>query len=127
MPNFTSINPDMIYSKLIDEHINKNEALALLISLVEESNDPHIRIRSLEIIHKLNITNDKIFNLLENSLISDNNEFVRVTAAKIIALRFPKKGVKPLRWAIKKETSPLVLDTISKLFEGFEDIYFKKD
>ena len=125
MGNFASISPDRIYSKLISESINKNEALAQLISLVEESIDAKIRIKSLEIISKINITNNKIFNLLESSLISDDNEFVRVTAAKIIALRFPKKGVKPLKWALHHETSPLELDTISKLFERFEDIYFK--
>lgn len=125
MGNFASISPDRIYSKLISESINKNEALALLISLVEESTDAKIRNKSLEIISKLNITNNKIFNILESCLISDDNEFVRVTAAKIIALRFPKKGVIPLKWAIHHETSPLVLNTISKLFEGFEDIYFK--
>jgi len=125
MDNFASISPDRIYSKPISESINKNEALAQLIFLVEESIDAKIRIKSLEIISKINITNNKIFNILENCLISDVNEFVRVTAAKIIALRFPKKGVKPLKWAIHHETSPLVLNTISKLFEGFEDIYFK--
>ena len=73
----------------------------------------------------MNITNDKFFNLLENCLISDDNEFVRVTAAKIIALSFPKKGITPLKWALENETSPLVLQTISKLFEGVDDIYFK--
>ncbi|MFX1338804.1 MAG: hypothetical protein ACFFDK_09360 [Promethearchaeota archaeon] len=119
------IEPEKIYSNLINENINKNEALAQLISLVEESSDAKIRIKSLEFIKKLNITNNKIFKLIENCLISDDNEFVRVTAAKIIALSFPKKGVKPLKWALHHETSPLVLDTISKLFEGVGDVYFK--
>lgn len=92
---------------------------------MEESIDAKIRIKGLEIISKLNITNNKVFNLLENCRISDDNEFVRVTAAKIIALCFPKKGVKSLKWALHHETSPLVLNIISKLFEGVEDIYFK--
>ena len=122
---FPSLSPDKIYSKLISESITKNEALAHLISLVEESADANIRIRCLEIINKLHVTNDKVFNLLENCLISDDNEFVRVTAAKIIALNFPKKGVSPLKWALHHETSPLVLQTISNLFEGVGDIYFK--
>ncbi len=125
MGTFPSLNPDEIYSKLISDIINKNEALAYLISLVEESTDANIRIRCLEIINKIPIINDKVFNLLENCLISDDNEFVRVTAAKIIALHFPKMGVNPLKWALHHETSPLVLQTISKLFEGVEDIYFK--
>ena len=42
MDNFASISPDKIYSKLISESINRNEALALLISLVEESTDGKI-------------------------------------------------------------------------------------
>ena len=125
MGTLPSLSPDKIYSKLISESINKNEALKHLISLIEESTDANIRIRSLEIINKISLTNDKIFSLLENCLISDENEFVRVTAAKIIALKFPKKGVSPLKWALHHETSPLVMQTISKLFEGVEDIYFK--
>ena len=125
MGTFPPLNSDEIYSKLNSGSINKNEALAHLISLVEESTDANIGIRRLEIINKLHVTNDKIFNLLENCLISDDNEFVWVTAAKIVALYFPKKSVSPLKWALYHETSPLVLQTISKLFEGVEDIYFK--
>jgi len=125
MGDFSSITPEEIYSNLINEKLNKIEALNQLISLVEESKDAKIRIESLLIISKLNIANNKIFKILEDCLISDYNQFVRVTAAKIIALRFPKKGVKPLKWAIHNDNSPLVLNTIHKLFKGLEDIYFK--
>jgi HEAT repeat protein len=119
------MNPDKIYSNLIERKISKGEAITQLMALIEESIDAEIRIRCLEIIANINIKNKKIFNLLETYLISDDNEFVRISAAKIIAFSFPKKAVKPLKWAIHHETSPLVLKTISKLFEGFEDIYFK--
>lgn len=119
------MNPDKIYSNLIERKISKGEAITQLMALIEESIDAEIRIRCLEIIANINIKNKKIFNLLETCLTSDENEFVRLTVAKIIAFSFPKKAVKPLKWAIHHETSPLVLKTISKLFEGFEDIYFK--
>lgn len=42
MDNFTPINPDKIYSKLISETIKKKEALTQLISLVEENIDVKI-------------------------------------------------------------------------------------
>ena len=79
----------------------------------------------MNIIAQINFKIDRVFKLLETCLISDDNEFVRATAAKTIALIFPKKAAEPLRWALHHETSPLVINTISKLFEGLDDIYFK--
>ena len=125
MGSFTSTNPERIYSQLINEKINKKEALERLTFLIQESHDAQVRIKSLEIIGKINIANNEVFNLLENCLISDDDQLVRVSAAKMMALYFPKKGLKPLKWAIHNETSPLVLKTISELFEDLEDIYFK--
>ncbi|TFG22687.1 MAG: HEAT repeat domain-containing protein, partial [Promethearchaeota archaeon] len=112
-------------SNYIDQKISKEEAITQLIDLIEESIDSKIRIKCLEIIGKLDVKTDKIFKLFEKCLISDDNEFVRATAAKTIALIFPKKGAESLRWALHHETSPLVFKTISKLFEGLDDIYFR--
>lgn len=125
MNNFSSINPDNIYSNLIKQKISKEEAIIQLIALVEESIDSKIRVKCLEIFAHINFKIDKVFKLLETCLISDDNEFVRATAAKTIAFIFPKKGVEPLKWALHHETSPLVVKTISILFEGIDDVYFK--
>ncbi|MFX0070816.1 MAG: hypothetical protein ACFFAO_06975 [Candidatus Hermodarchaeota archaeon] len=118
-------SPEDIYSNFINKKISKKEALSQLMRLVESVSDFKIKVKSIEIIVKFEDKSKNLFNFLENYLISDENEFIRATAAKTIAFCFPKKAVKPLKWAKRHETSPLVLKTLEDLFKDFEEIYFK--
>lgn len=114
------LNDDLIHKK-----ISKKELLSRLMNMAESESNHEKKVKLLEFMVKIEVKNKSFFKFLENFLISDENEFVRATAAKAIAFCFPKKAIEPLKWAIKHETSPLVLKTLKDLFDDIEDIYFK--
>jgi len=113
MKNFLS--PDKIYSSVANGKVSKVIAAEQLISLIEGSDNPTIRAESIEISEKLKIHDQKIFQILENSLLSDESPLVRESAANFIGQIFLKKGLNTLIWVVQHEKSPLVLKVISDL------------
>ena len=69
------ITPSKIYEDFKNNILDKLSAVNILISLIENSKNNIIRTESIEIIEKIGYKDEKIFNILENLLISD---FVRV-------------------------------------------------
>lgn len=112
------MNPEKIYQKLRNKLIENSEAIELLIPFLESSDDINLRIRSLEILSKINITNPKIFKILENLLVSDENEIIRLIVVEIIIKSFLIKGLKSLKWVIKNNESPILLRKVKKLIEN---------
>lgn len=69
------LTQEKIWRKISE--LNKNEATELLISLFDGSQDEITRISALKTFEKLNFTSGKIFKILENCLISDENQIIR--------------------------------------------------
>ncbi|MFW9947988.1 MAG: leucine-rich repeat domain-containing protein [Candidatus Odinarchaeota archaeon] len=113
------MDPEKIYQKLKSELIDESEAIELLIPFLESSEDISLRIRCLEILSKINLKDLKTFKVLENLLISDENEMIRLIAAKLITNSFPDKSFKSLKWVIKNDESPILLKEIKNLIEHF--------
>ncbi|MFW9970326.1 MAG: leucine-rich repeat domain-containing protein [Candidatus Odinarchaeota archaeon] len=97
----------------------KEDAIQLLISLIEGSDNIKIRLKSIETLQKLNIQNENIFKIMENCLISDENAIVRASVMKFIIQNYLEDGFSALRWVIKHEKSPLVLNLFFKHVEKF--------
>ena len=93
-----------IYRKISDGQINKDVAIDQLISIIGTNRNPEICASILEIFDKLNVKVDKVFKILENSLISDEVPLIRAISAKILLKLFPNKCVEPIKWAIKKRS-----------------------
>ena len=106
-----------IYRNLGNNVLDRSSISELLISLIESSNDDDLREECLKIINKLGIKNQKIFNLLENLLISDYNESIRKAAFRVIRNNYSMKGIKPVKFAIKKEESSFLILLIEFLAE----------
>ncbi|MFX1326522.1 MAG: hypothetical protein ACFE91_00060 [Promethearchaeota archaeon] len=104
-----SLTPEKIKKRYSKGNIDKENVAELLISLIEGSDDTKIRIESIKILERINFQDENIFNILENYLISDENENIRAIAAKYIIYNFPEDGFSALRWTIQHEKSPLVL------------------
>ncbi|MFX1256963.1 MAG: hypothetical protein ACFFAN_03825 [Promethearchaeota archaeon] len=100
---------EKILNNIATGNLNKITAAEILISFIENCNDIGTRVKSLEILEKINLKNEYIFKILENLLISDENAAVRVTAFKILIHNFPEKGKVPLKWAILHEQSFICL------------------
>jgi hypothetical protein len=117
--------PEKIYQKLRNKLIEDSEAIKLLIPFLEASEDINLRIRSLEILSKINLGDLRIFKILENLLISDENEIIRSIAADIIIKTFMDKSLKSLKWVILNDESPILLKKIKELIENEKFIYSK--
>ncbi|MFX0043259.1 MAG: HEAT repeat domain-containing protein [Candidatus Hodarchaeota archaeon] len=120
------LSPIAINNALQTGEVSKEKALELLISLIERSEDAQIRSQSIEILEKLGVKDNRIFKVLENALVSDENAIVRTSAVKSIIRNFIENGLALLEWVIEHDKSPLVLQIIIDKFENTEDQRFKR-
>ena len=104
-----SFTPETIVSDFLNGKLNFKLAADLLISLLEKSNNPELRKKSILAFERLKGSNEKIFNIFENCLLSDENPFVRSAAAKLISQTYLKYGIKTLLWVIQHDKSPIVI------------------
>ncbi|MFX1297652.1 MAG: leucine-rich repeat domain-containing protein [Promethearchaeota archaeon] len=109
--------PEKIYNDIKSGKSSKSEIIEVLISLIEGSNEPIVREKSIEVCEHLSLKTKKIFKILENSLISDESALVRSAAAKAIFNNFLEANLSSLKWAIQHDKSPIVMKTIFKLFK----------
>jgi len=114
-----SFTPKAILTDVAQGKINKPLAVDLLLSLIEKSNNPELRRACLISIQKLDIPKEsleKVYKTIESCLLSDENPFVRSSAAVLISKKFLKYGIDALRWSVQHDRSPLVLKALIDLF-----------
>ena len=70
------ISPRLIYKEFKDGNLEKQSAINQLFALINNFDDPHLRIESIEILVKIGSKEEQVFNLFENLLISDSHEEV---------------------------------------------------
>jgi hypothetical protein len=119
------LSPETIYSGVKSKEISRNIAIEHLISLIEGSNIPKIRSKSISILNKLMVHDPKVFKIIENSLLSDESPFVRSSAMYLIGCQFLKEGLDTLTWVVQHEKSPLVIKTIFDLNLDLTDTRIK--
>lgn len=119
-----TLTPEKIYTDVANNKLSKEVATELLISLIE-SPDNKIRIKSIEVFLELSLNSDKVFRIVENCLLSDENALVRSAAAKVLFKIFPKNmNYLPLKWASRYEKSAIVINTFLNLF-AINDPHFR--
>jgi len=119
------LSPETIYSNLKNREIDRNIACDQLISLIEGSNNPKIRTESISILNQLEIHDLKLFKIIESSLLSDENPYVRRAAVNLIGHQFLKDGLDTLTWVVQHEKSPLVIKAIFDLKLDLTNTRFK--
>ena len=112
------LTPQKISNDLEDNLITKSFAIELLFSIIDNSDDPQIREECIEVFRQIEKKDEKIFKLLENHLISDENPRVRNAAAKLIGSYYIDLGVETLFWSLSHDKSPIVLSTIASIAES---------
>jgi hypothetical protein len=118
--------PEKILEDYRNGKIKKNTGFDLFISLIENSYNTEIVSKCISGLDKLGIFNDKLFSLLENLLISDENSVIRNLAALTIKNHFINRALPPMKWAIKHETSYQCVITIIKTLEEIGSYRSKK-
>jgi len=92
-----------IYNYVTTKLMAKSEAIELLKYFIENSDNSEIRKISILAFKVLELKSDKVFDILESCLLSDEDSDVKKTAAKIIAYNFPKKSENILNWLSKQD------------------------
>ena len=111
-----ALNPKKIYNEFRKNVIDEESAIDSLIYLIENADSVGTRLECIQTLQKIGIKNDKTFSILENLLISDSNEEIRILAANIINVLFQEKALVPLQWALEHEKAmswQFILDIIS--------------
>jgi Leucine-rich repeat (LRR) protein len=103
-------------------NMSKSEASELLISLIENSEDVDFRVKCLKNLSEIEFNIKKIFKVLENCLISDENLSIKATAADILIKKYLSEARVAIDWTIENEESLLVLTSIFKSLKEKKDI-----
>lgn len=107
-------SPKKIYENFLDNNLDKQTAIDLLISIIENSDDDIERIECVVNLKKMGDKNENIYKILENLLLADTNEKVRNAAIEAIRERFINKALAPMKWAIEYESNYFCIVNIIK-------------
>ncbi|TFG03003.1 MAG: hypothetical protein EU542_03570 [Promethearchaeota archaeon] len=114
-----SLTPEAILTDVSRGKINQNLAVDLLLSLIEKSNNLKLREDCIRALHKLSIPKEMledVYKTIESCLLSDESQFVRNSAAILISEQLLKYGEDALTWTIQHDSSPLIINTLIKIF-----------
>jgi Leucine-rich repeat (LRR) protein len=98
-------SPKQIYIDYKRNIIDQRSAAEQIIYLFEKSEIHRERIECLEILCRVKLREEKIFNFLENLVITDVDENVRIVAANCLKNLFLEKAFLPIKWAYLHEIS----------------------
>ncbi|MFX1568260.1 MAG: leucine-rich repeat domain-containing protein [Promethearchaeota archaeon] len=121
------LSPYIIYKDFKNGRINKKRALDLLISLIENDleHQEKTRILAIKFLGLLHPKEKRIFDFIENILISDLNEYMREQAANILIRYYPDRAAKPIAWVLKNEKESDFTCSLIKSIEKTASDYLK--
>jgi Leucine-rich repeat (LRR) protein len=117
------VSPEDLYKDFMDKTIDKDSLTEQLSSIIENSRNLQVRVLSIQILGKIELnsnsvlikTYNRLFDLLENLIISDSNELIRNEAAILLYKIFKTRSLIPMKWALLHDESPRCLKTIHLL------------
>jgi len=107
--------PNTIYQKILQKNINRIEGIEFLISIIEKSDNTNARLESLKFLYKLKAQDYNVFKTLENCIISDEFEEIRIISAKNVIENYLQAGEKCLEWALLNDKSSRLLKVLGKM------------
>ena len=117
------LDPDQVFESFTKKKISKEETLNFLITILEKSENSKLRINSMRIIGNMSYKNERIFRILENSLISDEIPEIRALSSEIIFNQYIQEGLNTLKWAIMNENSAQVLSHFKSILNKNIKLY----
>ncbi|NHJ22529.1 MAG: leucine-rich repeat domain-containing protein [Candidatus Lokiarchaeota archaeon] len=108
-------SPEVVDSKLKGGEIDEKTAIALLISVMEESENEGDRVKSIHLLSQMNLKDDAHYRFIEGLVISDSSLRIQEYAAEILIDKFLTRGVETIRWLIKQKMS---LSLVSRIFKA---------
>lgn len=121
------MNLKKIFEDYREHKITESYFIEALSTIVDNSHDLKLRRRILKFLGKSDLKSNKLFELLESLLISDEDEVLRNITVLILRNQFLEKSYKPMKFSIKHEESPLCLKTIyESLLEYIDHLPYSK-
>jgi len=129
-------SPKDLYNDYSNKNIDAESLIEQLSSLIENTKNINLRLLSIKTFGQIDFKSNNfamksqnaLFHLLENLLISDSNELVRNEAAIVLNKLFKKQSLTPMKWALFHDESPLCLETVHEsLMEIINDLQSKND
>ena len=113
----SKLTPEKIFNEYLKKIINRDLTITYLITLIEEGNDDYNRIKSINLLKFMKLKDTRILNILENCIISENNQLVRDSGLKSIHDIYGADSSKILNWSIDNEKSPIVIKSLYKILQ----------
>lgn len=109
------IDLNQIFSQIKNNDISVNEIIDFFKAVLDEIKNTKERLKAIEGLELLENGGKKVYNILENLLVSDNNSIIRYRAAKVLIHNFPNQSKNLLKWVFQNEKSIIVLAGIEKI------------
>jgi len=110
-----TLTPNTIYQKILQNKISRIEGIEFLILIIEKSDTTSARLESLKMLYRLKPREHIVFKALENCIISDEIEEIRIISAQIILENYLITGEKCLEWVILNDKSSKLLKILGKM------------
>ena len=120
-----TLNPNTVYQKILQDKISRIEGIELLISIIEKSDTTSARLESLKILYRLKTQDQIVFRTLENCIISDEYEEIRIISAKSVLENYLHIGEKCLEWALLNDKSSKLLKILGEMLNNSQLDRFK--
>jgi len=113
--------PSKIFEQFIQNLLDKRTTTELLTTIIDNSEEESLRVSALIYFEKLGL-NDSFFEILEQLLISDSSQTIRLFAINVIRENFLHKAFPLVNWAIQHEKSyPCQVSLVKTLKEIQDD------
>jgi hypothetical protein len=110
-----NLNPTKLYEQYREKKINRKEFLEHIITLCEYSESENTRLECLELIDSVGTQKDDIFNFLEDKVISDPDNHVKIKSLKLIIEKFPDRGINLIKLLLNSNISQEIIAKICKV------------
>ncbi len=112
-----AFTPSKIFEQYIQNLLDKRTTTELLTIIIDNSDEESLRVSALKYYEKLGL-NDPFFEILEQLLISDANQTIRLFAIDLLRENFLQKAFPLINWAMQYENSyPCQVSLIKTLKE----------
>lgn len=111
----TNASPEIVDSKLKKGEIDEKAAIALLISIVENSESESTRIKSIDLLSQMNLYDDTHYKFIEGLVISDSSAVIQEYAARILIDKFKNQSLEAIKWLIKQKRSISLVSKVLKI------------
>ncbi|MBD3215603.1 MAG: hypothetical protein GF311_23535 [Candidatus Lokiarchaeota archaeon] len=119
------ITPARIFRKIIGGKLSLSKGVDLLIAFIETNKNLNIRLSSLRYLRLLDVKPNSLYSLLENLLVSDDQEKIRSLAAEFIGSKFIERAMKPISWALKYEKNYFCYISLIKILSQRSETWIK--